>query len=422
MTASSLYLKIIQRICDIVGDEKYCRRSVKKETDFTRRRKMSFIDYIYAILQNAKTGLQTELNAFFENNKNKRIEYSKQAFSKGRQRLKPEAILELFQEVVLQFYKKAELTSWKGYHLFGIDGTRLNLPCTNELAEHYGVQTSNGPGQVQALVSCVYDLLNGMIVDTRFAHCLTSERDAALDMVSSFRVEQVQHPVFVMDRGYPSAELMNSIDNLGKKFVMRCSKQFVRGMELPERDNVIEHKSKKLEQPMKLRILKVELPNGEMEYLATNIFDSSCSVEDFAWLYKQRWGIESKYNDVKNKLEIENFSGYSPDAILQDFYATMFLNALAGVLQYDLHEEIEAAHTKPENKYAYKMNITATISELKKTVIQMLYASSRAKRLYLFQRMQKHLAKAVIPVRPNRSVPRVRRHKSNKFPQNLKRC
>ena len=125
---------------------------------------------------------------------------------------------------------------------------------------------------------------------------------------------------------------------------------------------------------------------------------------------------------MKNKLEIENFSGYSPDAILQDFYATMFLNALAGVLQYDLHEEIEAAHTKPENKYAYKMNITATISELKKTVIQMLYTSSRAKRLYLFQRMQKHLAKAVIPVRPNRSVPRVRRHKSNKFPQNLKRC
>ena len=97
--------------------------------------------------------------------------YSKQAFSKGRQRIKPEAFQELFLSVADQFYQKAKLTDWNGYHLFGIDGIRLNLPCTNELAELYGTQTSQGAPQVQALVSCVYDLLNGMIVDTRFAHC-----------------------------------------------------------------------------------------------------------------------------------------------------------------------------------------------------------------------------------------------------------
>ena len=50
-----------------------------------------------------------------------------------RDRIKPEAFQELFQSVVDSFYEKAELADWKGYQLFGIDGTRLNLPCTNEM-------------------------------------------------------------------------------------------------------------------------------------------------------------------------------------------------------------------------------------------------------------------------------------------------
>ena len=149
---------------------------------------MSFTDYIYVTVQNLKSSLQAGLNAFFDAQKDGQIEYSKQAFSKGRKRIKPEAFQELFQSVVDSFYEKAELADWKGYQLFGIDGTRLNLPCTNELAELYGIQTNQGAPQVQALVSCMYDLLNGMIVDTRFAHCRSSERAAAKDMIGSFRL------------------------------------------------------------------------------------------------------------------------------------------------------------------------------------------------------------------------------------------
>ena len=73
-----------------------------------------------------------------------------------------------------------------------------------ELAELYGIQTSQGAPQVQALVSCMYDLLNGMIVHTRFAHCRSSERAAAKDMIGSFRLQNVSNPVFTMDRGYPA--------------------------------------------------------------------------------------------------------------------------------------------------------------------------------------------------------------------------
>ena len=382
---------------------------------------MDFTDYIQMTIQSQKSSLQTGLNTFFDTQKDGKIEYSKQAFSKGRQRIKPEAYQELFLSVVDDFYEKAVLSNWKGYQLFGIDGTRLNLPCTNELAELYGTQTSQGAPQVQALVSCLYDLLDGMIVDTRFAHCKSSERDAAKDMITSFHLPRVANPVFIMDRGYPSAELMEAIISAGHKFIMRCSTEFLRSMELPAQDNTLEYKFAKLKEPLKLRIVKIQLPNGDTEYLATNIFDSQISLDDFKWAYQKRWGIETKYNDVKNKLEIENFTGYSPIAILQDFYATMFLANLAGVLEYELHEEIEAAHSTPENRYAYRMNIVATISELKRTVVEMLTTSSWAKRERLYTHMVARLTKSVVPVRPNRSAERVKRHKSMKYPNNLKR-
>ena len=421
MKSTRLYLEIVSYIHYLISGEYFLRRSTERQMDFSRKGKMSFTDYIYEIIHNTKSSLQVGLNAFFETYKKENIEYTKQAFSKGRQRIKVKAFQELFYAVVEKFYEKADLTGWKGYQLFGIDGTHLNLPCTDELAELYGTQVTRGEPQVQALVSCVYDLMNGIIVDTRFAPCNSSERIAAKDMITGFHVKNVTNPVFVMDRGYPSAELIDAIINAGYKFIMRYSSEFLKTAKVQAEDTIIEHKFAKLKHSLKLRVLKIQLPNGENEHLVTNIFDPDISLDDFKWVYRKRWDIETKYDDVKNKLEIENFTGYSPKAILQDFYATMFLANLAGVLEYDLHEEIEAAHNKPENRYAYKMNIAMTISELKRTVVEMLATSSKLKRDSLYMDMTIRLAKAVVPERPNRSSKRAKKHKSMKYSNNSKR-
>lgn len=421
MNSFVLYLEIVRYIHYIIFSDYYIRRATKRQMDFTRNRKMSFTDYIFAIIKGTKTSLQSSIYTFLESQNKTQIEYSKQAFSKGRQRIKPEAFQELFLAVAERFYLKAETNTWRGYHLFGIDGTRLNLPCTQELKNLYGIQTSQGVPQVQALVSCLYDLLNGMIVDTRFCGCRSSERVAAQEMIASFDAEKYGKPVFIMDRGYPSAELIDAVMQAGHKFVMRCSTEFLRSMKLPEQDNTFEYKFTKLKKNVKIRVVKIRLTSGETEYLVTNLFESDLTENAFRELYHTRWGIETKYNDIKNKMEVENFTGYSPDAILQDFYATVFLANLAGVLEFELHEEIEAAHNRPENKYEYKMNRNRTIAELRRTVIEMIATRSKVRRMKLFLQMKNRLLKAVVPVRPNRTSPRIKKHKSSKFSQNIKR-
>lgn len=350
------------------------------------------------------------------------MNYSKQAYSKGRQRIKPEAIKELYELIVSEFYKRADLHTWNGYQLFGIDGTRLNLPCTDKLAELYGTQVSQGTPQVQALVSCIYDLYNEMIVDTRFAPCKSSERDAAKEMIEAFKLNNVVNPVFIMDRGYPSGELMDAIIQAGKKFIIRCPQNFFPSELIKQEDNTFTHKFEKLDHPLKLRVVKFKIHSNDKddEYLVTNLFDDKISIEDFKNLYRERWDIETRYNDIKNKLKIENFTGKTPDAILQDFYATMFLANMSSALLYDYRDQIEAAHANPENKYKYKMNIAATISATKQTVVEMLSTPSKKRRQELLDEISQRLMKAVVPERPNRSFPRKRVHMSMKFPQNMK--
>lgn len=420
MKDNRIFLEIIHLLHYIIGSDYYCRRSIRRQVDFTRKGKMSFTDYIYLILGGNKKNIQANLYEFFDLQGKYEMEYSKQAFSKGRKRIQPEAFLELFQVVVREFYKRATLENWHGYHLFGIDGTDLNLPCTNELYEIYGAQISSGAAQVQAQVSCVYDLMNDIIVDFRFSPYSASERKDAKDMITAFDTNIVDSPVFIMDRGYPSAELMEAIEAAGHKYVMRCSTEFLRRIKLPAEDNIITHKFTKAKKALTLRIVKVQLSDGQTEYLATNLLEKDITIDDFKWLYHERWKIETNYDTIKNKLEIENFTGYSHDAILQDYYATLLLTNLAGVLEYDLHDEIEAKHSDPENKYRYKMNISQTISELKNKAILMLSTDSRIMRDILFYSIVRRLSKAVVPVRNGRREPRVKKHKSQKFPQNRK--
>lgn len=421
MKTYPILIEIIRFLHYIISDDAYCRRASMRPQDFSRVRKMSFTDYIFAIVRCCKTSLQTGINSFVSAYKQEQIEYSKQAFSKGRQRIKPDAFRELFEATVAKFYEKAELSSWHGYHLFGIDGSKINLPSTRELEAVYGSQITKGDSQVQALVSCLYDLMNGIIVDARFEACTANERNAAKDMISAFNIEQVQNPVFIMDRGYPSADLIEAIMQAGYKYVMRCSSVFVHKMHLPKDDNVFEYQFTTAKKTLKVRVVKVRLSENSTEYLVTNLFDENISVDDFKWLYGQRWGIETKYNDVKSKLTIEDFSGYSPIAILQDFWATMMLANLAGIMQFEFHEEIEEAHASEDNKYTYKVNVTRIISELKRNVVEMLMTDSKYKRKKILIQIVKTLRNDVVPIRPNRSEPHRKRHRGAKFFSNLKR-
>lgn len=68
---------------------------------------------------------------------------------------------------------------------------------------------------------------------------------------------------------------------------------------------------------LKVRLIRIELDNGEIEVLITSLLDrQKYAHTDFKPLYQQRWGSETCYDTLKNKLQIEVVSGHSPEAVL----------------------------------------------------------------------------------------------------------
>lgn len=423
---------LIRLVHDIIYSVDYLNRSRVRKEDFTRMRKLGFAETVLLLLGHTKRSLQIGLNAFFESMGDGMETYTKQAFSKGRLRIKPEAIKELVEVSTRYFYSEMEAKPaseqqkclYRGYRVCAVDGTKYNLPTSAELREKYGEQITSGAPQIQAQGSCLYDVINSVLVDVAFCPFKTSERYIAAQHINNLKQYESESwkELLVFDRGYPSYELIEHIRSAGYYYVMRCSTEFVRKMKLSGNDCVVyDYKfSHAGSVPQTVRIVRFELPSGQQEILATNIFDVDFTVEDFKRIYKLRWNIEKKYNDIKNKLEIENFSGTSEIAVLQDFYATMFLANLAQAVAADNAEYIESLHNSEENKLQYKLNISATIAELKMHVVEMLMTDSKFKSMRILKRIARQLENCVVPVRDGRREPRTVKHRASAFPQNMR--
>ena len=409
--------KILKTVYDKIHSDEFKEGAKMHEKDFTRNRKLNFSETVLFILSGTKKSLQAALYTFFKEMKIQEESYTKQAFSKGRQRIKPEAFRELFTTITNEFYENAEIRRYKGYRVSAIDGTRYSLPNSKELEEKYGIQkTAN---QVQALGSCLYDVLNGIILDVQLSSHNSNERKLAETHLETLKSIETTKELILMDRGYPSADLLRKVDEKGFKFVARSEPNFIKSISVDGDDCIVNHTFKN-GITCNFRIVKFKLDNGNEEIILTNLFDDEYTFEDFKYIYHLRWGIEEKYDDLKNKLQIENFSGATNVAILQDFYATMFLSNLASIMMFDYADEIDTRYNTKELKYKYKANISMTISLLKLELIEMLSTNSDRKRTKIFNQICNRLTACVVPVRDNRSYPRSKTHYSLKFPSNRK--
>ncbi len=86
-------------------------------------------------------------------------------------------------------------------------------------------------------------------------------------------------------------------------------------------------------EPLKLRLIRVDLANGETEILITSLIDKDLYPYDiFAELYHQRWFVEEDYKKLKCWIEVENFTGKTVLSVYQDFHARVFSKNMTQIL------------------------------------------------------------------------------------------
>lgn len=403
----------------IVNTTEFMEKSRKNKKVFIRNRKVSFAMNILLIFACLKRSIQTGIDQFIIDMDTGFNTYSKQAFSKRRQCILPEAFQELYRLSTEFFYKEAGYKTYSGYRILAVDGSKVNLPCNKELMEIYGCQKSTN-NLIQSLVSCLTDVLNNVILDGIMAPCNGNGRELAKQHILNLSKIKTDKDIILFDRGYPSAWLMQYIDQSGFKYIMRCSTSFVASINKKNftNDGIIKHKFKKNGKEVTFRILRFSISNNTTEVLVTNIFEEF-STSNFKELYNMRWGIEKTYNCIKNRFGLESFSGTKPVCILQDFYANLYLyNALAMLMYGNNNKTPEKKDI--ETKYVYKINESQAVNKIRDNLIKVVMAESKIERNKLFMKVYKQLQKELVPVRPNRTYKRKRKHPGVKFPQNQK--
>ena len=395
-------MTIFTTIHDTIPSKAFLTTFRTSDRYFTRKRKMTFVGLITFITNFLSKSLQAELDHYFKQTGNE-SRISQQAFSKARQKIKPEAFKHLFEITVRGMMDDSQMTRFKGYRVFAIDGTELYLEPTKELVARYGQKKNNL--NCKAKVSMLCEVHEGIIIDAQMEAYYTSERELALKHLEAFEAYHQKKDLIIFDRGYPSRKLIATLHDKEMKYLMRVQRSFYSLIDESTQEDfylTMEYQKKSY----KVRVVKLELPTGETETLLTNLGRKSFKKSEFMSLYFKRWPIETKYNTLKNKLEIENFSGRTLISVQQDFYATMYLSNLVAITKIMFDEEIKKQAKDKELKYKYQTNESRLISQLKDEMILCLLIEDPMKRSEVMERIIQAAARNKSPIRSERSFDR----------------
>ncbi len=381
------------------------------------------------MLNYRKGTVQDELDQFFETITESPTAHTvtPAAFCKARRKLKPEAFVQLNEALLDSTAKRLPQQRWQGFRLLAVDGSTGRLPNTPEIDRHFGRPVDSSVPM--ARFSRLYDVLNKQVVQADMVRYDTSERELA----SGYLPRLLADDLVLYDRGYPAFWLLAYHHEESRHYCMRVRKDFhseVKDfLDAGDKSRVVMLKPNwasvhQCEEynlssgPIPVRLIRVVLKSGEVEVLVTSLLDESTyPTVWFGTLYQLRWGVEENYKREKMRLEIENFSGKTPQVLLQDFHAKILALNLAALFAKAAQWLVDDRHG--QRKRMYRVNFANVLSKMKNHIVRILLTISP---LDLCWRLIEKMAACVEAVRPGRSYPRnLRKVRVPGFSDNYKR-
>lgn len=358
------------------------------EKDFTRNRTFTFEKTIKAILGMGGNSLQKELRDFFDGTG----EFAtKSAFVQQRDKIP----YDTFEYLLHKFNESCiDDKTYDGYYLYACDGTTVNIAKNPNNKETY-IDNGEYEGFNQYHINTLYDLMNRTYADAIIQGIRrTNEPQAVADMIDYLPLRG--KTILIGDRGYGAMNLMEHCNRKdGLDYLFRVKEDWiseVKALPMEEFDKEIHfqirttqtNEDKELykagkakyisgaskfgkykksqtwdfESPfdMTVRIVRVMLPNGNFETLATSLNRFEFPAERLKELYAMRWGIESSYRELKYAIGLTNFHARKDDSIKQEIFASLIM--------YNLCERITAHAVISQSdttKHVYQVNFTMAI-------------------------------------------------------------
>jgi len=224
----------------------------------------------------------------------------------ARAKLKESAFSELNRDCVLPalYHSEHPVRRWRGHRLVGFDSSLVRLPESEELGQAFGWQAvsnqngTTGTRYPEARLSVVYDLLNRVGWDTRLEPSTVGEVALASQQLESLQPGDME----INDRGFTGYLYLARVGQRQAHFVARCSTgSFLAAQELFRLNRANQSKVVWLFAPadqkaecqrlglplqMRVRLVSLRLPTGELEVLATSLLEKErYPTEEFLTVY-----------------------------------------------------------------------------------------------------------------------------------------
>lgn len=416
----------------------FCRNG--NPSSFIRNRKMPLADLLFTILNRRGITLSLELRNYMKI-AHPGMEISKPGYLKQRMKLNPLAFYELYRHHNRNFYAESGFSTFQGYLVLAADGSGINIPTTRETLEEFGTSSRKGTKpQASIGLGCLYDVMNRMILESDCCKCKFDEMRLAEEQIDRVRetIGASQPFLVVMDRGYPSTAAFIRMMEKGILFLVRLKSSDYKKEQsalsgpdgwvdiLLDKSRINHYKGTDIGQRMEelgsitLRMVKVPLQEEREEILITNLPSETFDRFQIAELYQMRWGIETAYETLKDRLQIENFTGTKPVLLLQDIYSTIYISNLAEDIIRDAEAELD--EKEKHRKHKMMINRTLSIGILKNDLIYILLERDEEKQDRLFHQIYEDISKNLVPIRPDRHYHRTKGQLAGKYSNTHKRA
>jgi hypothetical protein len=358
-------------------------------TDFTRKRKLSFSTIMNLIISMGGNSIGSELLTY----SNYDVEMaSSSAFIQQRNKLLPFAFEFLFHEFTQSFQ---DVRTYHGYRLFAVDGSDLNIFHNPKDSDTYVQPNPDTKGFNQLHLNAMYDLCNKLYVDVCVQPMRKENECRALTNMTD-RSAVLDNVIVIADRAYECYNVFAHIEQKGWKYVIRVkdigSSGILSSLELPKTDefdvtvtkiltkkntnHVKEHPElyrylpKKATfdyldmhtntfYPLSFRVVRFKISEDSYETIITNLESEEFPPGKIKELYHLRWGIETSFRELKYAIGLTNFHSKKVEHITQEIYARLIMYNFCELIT--MHVVIQQKDTK----HSYQVNFTRAIQVCK---------------------------------------------------------
>lgn len=235
------------------------------------------------------------------------------ALVQARQRLGDEPLEYLFELTGRTWsLRSAREHAWKGLALYGLDGTTIRVPDTEENWATFGGHLGNG-----LRAGSAYPTLRMVALMALRSHVLAAARfgpysSGEVTLAAELWDEVPEDSLVIMDRAFTAARDLHRISTgrRNRHWLIRLKKdmKLVSVKRLGPNDEIVEFKisesmrrlSPDLPDTIQMRAIRYRKPGFKPSRLVTSLLDpKKFPAEELVALYHERWELELGFDEVK---------------------------------------------------------------------------------------------------------------------------